>query len=147
MQETQEMWVQSLGWEDPLEEGMAIHPVSWRIPQKEEPGKSQFTGSQRVWHDWSELAQTICKRSLIEKEKTGSILLSSSRILPISQRNKPRTTDFYVHAQGHISVPKLEPGLDSDSESHCQARCFLFQQWFCVPYLSLPFISGIIKID
>ena len=25
MQETQEMWVQSLGWEDPLEEGMATH--------------------------------------------------------------------------------------------------------------------------
>ena len=34
MQETQEVWVQSLGWEDPLEEEMAIHSniLAWRIP-------------------------------------------------------------------------------------------------------------------
>ena len=34
MQETQEMWVQSLGWEDPLEEGMATHSsiLALRIP-------------------------------------------------------------------------------------------------------------------
>ena len=36
----QETWVQSLGWEDPLEEGMATHfsILAWRIPWKEEPG-------------------------------------------------------------------------------------------------------------
>ena len=40
MQETQEMWVQSLGWEDPLEEGMETHSsvLAWRIPWTEEPG-------------------------------------------------------------------------------------------------------------
>ena len=40
MQETQETWVLSLGWEDPLEEGMATHfnILSWKIPQTEEPG-------------------------------------------------------------------------------------------------------------
>ena len=34
------MWVQSLGWEDPLEEGMATHSriLAWRIPWTEEPG-------------------------------------------------------------------------------------------------------------
>ena len=34
-------WVLSLGWEDPLEKGMAIHSsiVAWRIPQTEEPGQ------------------------------------------------------------------------------------------------------------
>ena len=34
IQETQETWVQSLGWEDPLEEGMATHSrvLVWRIP-------------------------------------------------------------------------------------------------------------------
>ena len=33
------MWVQSLGWEDPLEEGMAAHSsiLAWRIPWTEEP--------------------------------------------------------------------------------------------------------------
>ena len=36
----QEMWVRSLGWEDPLEEGMATHSsiLPWRIPWTEEPG-------------------------------------------------------------------------------------------------------------
>ena len=33
-------WVQSLGWEDPLEEGMATHSgiLAWKIPRAEEPG-------------------------------------------------------------------------------------------------------------
>ena len=44
----QETWVQSLGWEHPLEKGMATHSsiLAWRIPWTEEPGR--HTGSQRV---------------------------------------------------------------------------------------------------
>ena len=44
----QETWVQSLGGEDPLEEGMATHSsiLAWRIPWTNEPG-----GLQRVKHD------------------------------------------------------------------------------------------------
>ena len=39
----QETWVQSLGWEDPLEKGMATHCsiLAWRIPWTEEPGRLQ----------------------------------------------------------------------------------------------------------
>ena len=50
MQETQ---VQSLGREDPLEEGMATHSsiLAWRIPWTEETGRLQSTGLQRVRHD------------------------------------------------------------------------------------------------
>ena len=46
----QEMRVRSLGWEDPLEEGMATHSsvIAWRIPWTEEPGELQSMGSQRV---------------------------------------------------------------------------------------------------
>ena len=53
MQETQEMWVQSLGWEDLLEEGMATHSntLAWRIPWTEEPGGLQSLGLQRVRQD------------------------------------------------------------------------------------------------
>ena len=49
----QEMWVQSLGQEDPLEKGMATHPriLAWRIPWTEEPGGLQSMGSQSVRHD------------------------------------------------------------------------------------------------
>ena len=49
----QEMWVQSLGWEDPLEAGMVTHSsvLAWEIPWTEEPGGLQSMGSQRVGHD------------------------------------------------------------------------------------------------
>ena len=43
---TWETWVQSLGWEDPLEEGMATHSsiLAWRIQWIEEPGRLQSMG-------------------------------------------------------------------------------------------------------
>ena len=49
----QETWVQSLGWEDPLEEEMAIHSsiLVWKIPWMGEPGRLQSMGSQRVGHN------------------------------------------------------------------------------------------------
>ena len=48
-----ETWVQSLGWEDPLEKEMAIRSstIAWKIPWTEEPGRLQSTGLQRVGHD------------------------------------------------------------------------------------------------
>ena len=55
----QEIWVQSLGQEDPLEDGMATHSsvLAWRIPWTEEPGGLQSIGSQIAGHDWSDWAQ------------------------------------------------------------------------------------------
>ena len=46
----QETWIQSLGQEDPLEEGMATDSsiLAWKIPWTEEPGGLQSMGSQRV---------------------------------------------------------------------------------------------------
>ena len=48
-----EMWVQSLGQEDPLKKGMATHSsiLAWRIPWTEEPGGLQSIVSQRVRHN------------------------------------------------------------------------------------------------
>ena len=53
MQEKQEVQVRSLGWEDPLEEGMATHSsiLAWRMPWTEEPGGLQSIVSQRITHD------------------------------------------------------------------------------------------------
>ena len=53
MQETKEMQIQSLGQEDPLEEGMATHSsvLAWRTPWTEEPGGLQSMGPQRVGRD------------------------------------------------------------------------------------------------
>ena len=51
-----ETWVQSLGWEDPLEKGMATHSsiLAWSFPGLYGP-----MGSQRVWHNWSTFTFTF----------------------------------------------------------------------------------------
>ena len=50
MQETQQMWVRSVGREDPLGEEMAPHSsiLAWEIPWTEEPGGLQFLGLQSL---------------------------------------------------------------------------------------------------
>ena len=49
----QETWVQSLGWEDPLEKEMATHSgtLAWKIPRMKEPGRLQSMESQRFRHN------------------------------------------------------------------------------------------------
>ena len=49
----QKTWVQSLAWENPLEEEMATHSriLAWEIPWTEEPGGLQSMGLKRVGHD------------------------------------------------------------------------------------------------
>ena len=64
MQETRETWAQSLGREDLQEEEMATHSSipAGTIPDAEQPGGLQATGSQRVRHDWAtkhSLPQTV----------------------------------------------------------------------------------------
>ena len=55
IQETQEMQVWSLGWEDPLEEEISSHSsmLAWKISWTNEPGWLQSMGSQRAGHDWA----------------------------------------------------------------------------------------------
>ena len=68
------MWVRSLGWEDPLEEGTRTYSsiLTWRIPWTEEPGRLQSIGLQR---DWSKLThmhasgKTHKRRKIWEKRK------------------------------------------------------------------------------
>ena len=55
MQEAWEIWVPSLGWEDPLEEEIATCSsiLARKIQGTEEPGRLQSMGSQRVRRDWA----------------------------------------------------------------------------------------------
>ena len=74
----QETWVQSLGWEDPLEKKMATHSsiLAWEIPWMEEPGWLQSMGSQRVRHDWTtSLLDDLCT-PYFEKQWSIGYLLS-----------------------------------------------------------------------
>ena len=66
-----EMWVQSLGWEDLLEAGLATNSsiVAWRIPRTEEPDGLQPVVSQTVRQDWSNLT---CTHRTVKSIKTES---------------------------------------------------------------------------
>ena len=58
--EMQETWVQSLGWEDPLEKEMTSHSsiLAWKIPWRELPGRLWFIALQRIRHDWAANTET-----------------------------------------------------------------------------------------
>ena len=64
----QEMQVQSLSREDPLEKGKATHSslLAWRIPRTEEPGGLQFMGLQRVRHDSNLAGHSLRSRRLFQ---------------------------------------------------------------------------------
>ena len=65
-----ETWVRFLGWEDPLEKGMATHSsvLAWRIPQTEEPGGLQSMGSTRVRHDRTTKHSTFNGRAFFPQQ-------------------------------------------------------------------------------
>ena len=76
MQEAQETWVQSLGWDDLLKEGMATHSsiLARVIPWTEEPGRLQSVESQRNMTEW--LSTTL------KEEVSGSLLVGLSLRVP-----------------------------------------------------------------
>ena len=60
-----ETWIRSLGWENPLEEGMATHSsiLAWRIPRDREPGGLQSMRLKRVRYDWATKHSTAHARN------------------------------------------------------------------------------------
>ena len=71
-----ETWVLSLGWEDPLEEGMATHSsiLAWTIPMDKGAWRAQSMGSQRVGQDWAtkHYEATTVKTMCYLQEKNAS---------------------------------------------------------------------------
>ena len=59
MQETQEIRVWSLSWDNPLQQEMATHSsiLAWKSSWTEEPGRLHFRRSQRVWDNWASQAE------------------------------------------------------------------------------------------
>ena len=137
MQDTWEMWVQSLVQEDPLEEGMATYSsiLAWRIPWTEEPGRLQSTGSRRVrlnWatslsifpkagHSWRCFTRLMALFTLLPHCLSLSILLfdfSSSPLLslvlpPSSCKTTGKLRKYPLSDSVHSSVNVIENGFQS----------------------------------
>ena len=104
------MWetqVWSLGWEDPLEEGIATHfsILAQRIPWTEEIGRLQSIGSQRVGHDWSELACTALHSRITERKGSGGG--ENSPLFPFSTSPRHTTLLLTVWSQDLLKCPTL----------------------------------------
>ena len=91
------MWVRCLGWEDPLEEGMATHSsvLAWRIPWTEKPDGLQSIGSQRVRYDWSNLAHT--HRNLWMWPYLETVFADVTRMRLSWMRVGPKFNDWHTH--------------------------------------------------
>ena len=100
--ETQETWARSLGWEDPLEEGMATHSSSlaWEIPWTEELGRLRSIGSQRVRHNSTHAAAIFF-------QFTGNLNNSSSY-----------ATSLATTVLGFLLIPSSGVS-ESQSGAHC----------------------------
>ena len=94
----QETWVRSLGWEDPLEKGMATHSniLAWKIPWTEETGGLQSTGLRRVRNNWTTKEQE--KTSKTEVYYQGFSFNSTFNFLFSEVMLKKRP----VHSTAHL---------------------------------------------
>ena len=123
----QETWVWSLGWEHPLDKGMATHSsvLAWRIPWTEEPGGLQSTGSQRVRHD---------REALTPRLGNHQVHLHSRRIFPersLWAKQCVRGSVCVAHWIGQTDV-KLT-AISTASKTMTQRR---YERTFC--YFSSP---------
>ena len=132
LQETQ---VQSLVWEDPLEEEMATHSriLAWKIPWTEEPGRLQSRGLQRVEHSsvttlhftsllvqecWEQIMQIILRFPIVVE------LLSHVQLLcdPMESARLLRPWDFPSKSTG-VGCDFVFQGIFLTQESN---PCFLY---------------------
>ena len=101
---TQKTWVWSLGWEEPLEKGMATHCsiLAWKIPWTEKPGGLHSVGLQRAGQDWAFIYLEVLGLShWITREVPQYSTLNCCFAIPISNAcfetseasGKPRSSD------------------------------------------------------
>ena len=94
----QETQVRSLGWEDPLQKGMATHSstLAWRIPWTEEPGRLQSTTVHGVAKSETRLSHQRCPQGQLRPSGTYKCHSPSrdpkSPQLPLQQRGCPRAS-------------------------------------------------------
>ena len=110
----QDTWVWSLGWDDPLEKGMATHSIflPGEFPWTEEPGRLQSMGSQRVSHDW---AQSTKLHKFIILQFCGSLVWHSSHQVKF-KNSRCQQSSFFSGVSRISSI--FSPSPASSSSSH-----------------------------
>ena len=154
------MWVQSLSWEDPLEEGMATHPgiLAWKILWTEESGGLRSIRSQRVKHDQNDLAHTRqsqaspltpilcsfhhCVRDLSFLKPLGDLSLLKGLIMVIllitslsTPWTEPEHPGFWPLPSCSISLTKAVL-TDTAISTHVFCSLLLNRSQQCLPYSS-----------
>ena len=138
----QETHVRSLGQEDPLEKGMAIHSniLAWRIPGTEEPGGLLSMGSQRLGHDNKRCYEVL--RPLSKEAVLLAIMLPASsvgpcilcRILYIRGSLEMYVTQRDEGATEFVSNPLLPPEIWRNTPSQ-QQLLPAWPAWPCQAWL------------
>ena len=119
MQETQEMQVQSLGWEDPLEEEMETHSsiLDQKIPWREEPGGLQSMGLQRVRHDWAKIPTNIGHIPIVHT--TSDAILS---VLMYQFNEFPQQSNFWKRYYWYSHFMAEETEEQRDVQDHIMSQ-------------------------
>ena len=112
VQETQETWVQSRGWEDPLEEGMATHSsvLAWGVPRTEEPGGLQSRGRRAGPRG----SRTHCYKSqtvVVDGRALGPCPAHLSCLQPWFPLFSPLPPELAWQNRGHLWASLAPPGL------------------------------------
>ena len=137
-----ETWVRSLGWEMPQRKGTATHSsiLAWRTPWRVEPGRLQFMGSQRVGHEWNELALTHARVLLIifciivkNPCLTFYSALLFITMFSLSFSHSVVSNSLQPHGLQHVRLP-----CPSLPRRVCSDSCSL--SWWCHPTISTPVI-------
>ena len=118
--------------------------LAWEIPWMEEPGRLQSMGSQRVGHDWNELA---CMQPGTDPQPTAGLRQSSVDIqlsLGFGQiRTKSSTPDLCLQTlkpSTPLNVSRCISPVSSGSSTAQSWRCFLFSvpRWWAHPQFHPP---------
>ena len=106
----QETWVWPLGQKDPLEKEMATHSsiLAWRIPWMEETGGLQFTGSQRVGHNWATSLSSVLAWEIPWTEEPGGLQFMGSQRVDHDLVTTTTMNSFYLCFPFFLSIPVTE---------------------------------------
>ena len=133
----QKTWVQSLDWEDPLEEDIVIHSsmLGWRIPWTEEPGRLQSMGLQ----NGTQLSHSVTLTTSTSHHHPYKCALTYSPITLLFY-STILITHLCVHGQSLQFCPTLCDPMDcnpTDSSVHGILQAGTLE-WVCLPPGDLP---------